>query len=157
VNPNANETLKVSLNKASPIKYKGKVYHAHTDWKVKWAYTWKKKWFKCTLDKYQVATHIEYTFPKIKDGQKTSQLKKQFLQYKNKLELHEKGHANMGILAAKEVEEAIAKISSAKNCDQLKKKIEKSAMQIVKAYKQKDDKYDLKTKHGRTQGAYLRN
>lgn len=48
-------------------------------------------------------------------------------------------------------------IGSYDSCDQLKLEIDKRASSIIKKYNRRDEKYDRKTKNGRTEGVYIEN
>ncbi|MCO4824148.1 MAG: DUF922 domain-containing protein [Amylibacter sp.] len=113
----------------SQMKKKGpKGFWGYTEWYVKWTGSCK------------VSVNVTITMPKLKESSKTpKEVRKEFDEMYAALLKHERNHGKNGIKAAQAVEKA--------NCE--------NTDPIFKKYNKADKSYDLKTKHGRTEGVKL--
>jgi predicted secreted Zn-dependent protease len=76
-----------------------------------------------------------------------------FAHYSEKLLLHEKGHAQNAIDAARRIDEGIAALGPQSSCVDLGRAANRLGYSLIEAAKQWDIEYDLRTRHGATQGA----
>ncbi len=113
----------------SQMKKKGpKGFWGYTTWYVKWSGSCK------------VNVTIDITMPKLKNPSKVpTNVRKEFDEMYAALLMHERNHGKHGILAAQAIEKA-----KCKNTDP-----------IFEKYLKADKTYDLRTKHGRTEGVKL--
>jgi len=155
ISPSTVDGIRTELNKKSPLKEKSKIFHALTDWKVKWAFWWEESWRKCSMGNAQVSLQLTYTYPKLSNPYFNDQVFVQFMTYKKALKKHEEKHGQIGLEAAKEIEQTLKKLDSEKTCELLSKKANAIAKDIIRKYKQKDDAFDKKTNHGKTEGVSL--
>jgi len=148
-------SLSQVLNDASPVKEDGKIFHAHTDTYVDWKYWWTKRSDYCKLNRVETTVQITYILPKLDISTRNTKVKKIWKKYLPAVVKHEKGHANIAINAAKEIEVELIKMEAYRNCDELSKKANQKAKAILNKYKPQHKTYDIKTDHGKTQGADL--
>ncbi|MFZ6676033.1 DUF922 domain-containing Zn-dependent protease [Undibacterium sp. Xuan67W] len=147
--------LNVTLNNASPIRENGNVFHGYTKWWVQWHFWWQKTANgECTMSRVKVDLSSTITLPKLA-GTPSRVQQSEFDQYAAALKTHELGHYNNGKQAANAVEQAILHLPSMPSCEQLESQANKTGLQILKEYNQKDRQYDAATSHGKTQGARL--
>jgi predicted secreted Zn-dependent protease len=148
------ETLFQAINRASPIRHEGKIFHAHTRWHVDWRAQWHNvKENNCEITAIQVDLQTVMRLPRLTQG--TPQQHVLFDNYSIQLVNHEVGHHEIGRKAAFAVEKYLLSRPRAKNCLNLQKDIEKNVAAIVKKHSAMDVAYDKKTDHGKKQGAYL--
>jgi predicted secreted Zn-dependent protease len=144
-----------ALDSASPIKEDGKKFHAHTDTYIDWKYWWTKHSGYCKLNRVETTVKITYILPKLKLSTRNTKVKNIWKKYFPAVVKHEKGHANIAINAAREIEVKLIKMGVYSNCDELSKKANQKAKAILNKYKPQHKAYDVKTEHGKTQGANL--
>lgn len=150
------DSLLASVNKASPIRQDGEVFHAYTDTSVNWSYWWDKRKNFCKFNRVETSVEITYTFPRLSKNTQNLEVKEIWDQFFPALVEHEKGHAQIAIDAAQEIERNLRNMPSFSNCDLLSKKANENAQIILDKFIPKHRDYDRKTGHGKTQGAYLR-
>lgn len=78
-----------------------------------------------------------------------------FRQYLAALRVHEEGHLAIGLEAAQAIDRAIAAMPEMPSCALLQGQANATAQRLLEAAKQKERDYDLRTGHGRSQGAWL--
>lgn len=102
-----------------------------------WAYA---KWWVSWRGNCRISLKVTYTFPRwVNKDQAPKHLRTSWNQMIKQLWKHERGHGRHGVNAAHEIEKS--------RCSDPKKIITKWAAQ--------DKSYDLRTRHGRTQGVRL--
>ena len=143
------------LTSRSPVKENGKIFRGHTEWNVNWNYWWQTDNGECRINKVKTGVVIKYTMPKLPDSHKNDQIEKKFNPYFDALMLHEHGHRESGITAAREIENMLHSLPGYPDCGELDKVANKKATNIIRKFNKKDLVYDYKTDHGRTQGATI--
>lgn len=102
-----------------------------------WAYT---QWWVNWSGSCQLSVKLTYTFPKwVNNSKAPKSLRASWKRMIKKLWIHERGHGQNGINAAREIEKA--------RCS--------NPMKIIRKYNSQDKKFDLRTRHGRAQGVKL--
>ena len=151
---NPNQPLYESLNKASPIRENGKVFHGYTEWNIIWQYQFSEEnTGECKITKITTNIQTVITLPTLAGGSAKQQ--NRFLKYYTALKEHELGHYYYGKTAATEIDRQLARLPRMVNCKALETSANNLGNQIIDHYKKKDSQYDVTTSHGKTQGAYL--
>jgi len=149
-------TLLDTLRVSSPIRINGKTYIGHANWNVTWKFqTTNLQNNTCRISSIETNITSTITLPNLTSTDTATN--NQFRIYLSVLNSHESGHVNNGIKAAHEINNAIVYQPSATNCHDLNLSANKAAHQIIKKYQLRDKDYDLITKHGKSQGAWLPN
>jgi len=148
-------SLLSDINNASPIRQDGEVFHAYTDTYVNWNYWWDKRKSYCKFNRVETSVKITYTFPRLSIKTQSSEVKEVWNQFYPALVEHENGHGQIAIEAAQEIERSLRNMPSYSNCNLLSKKANDKAQSILDEFAPKHRDYDIKTDHGKTQGAYL--
>lgn len=147
-------SLARALNRTSPIRQEGLIYHAYTTWQINWNFRWRED-----ADGYcritQVATGLNgiIQLPRLEDG--TSNQRAQFARYLGALHEHELGHYQIGRKAALEIDRQLQAMPSMAECSKLAAIANRTAYRIVDQFKEQERTYDSITIHGRLQGARL--
>ncbi len=153
VKSNSIRNLLNTINHASPIKQNGLVYHGYTSTRVKWNYWWKQRRGYCKINRVKIKVTISYTLPELNTD--SNDVKQVWAKYYPALLLHENGHGQIAIDAAKEIETKLLQLPGSHSCEQLSEQANASAKRILELAKPKHQDYDQKTEHGKTQGGQL--
>ncbi|MBN1379365.1 MAG: DUF922 domain-containing protein [Gammaproteobacteria bacterium] len=134
-----------------------KTYDAITKWNVRWRFKYDETDILCYIASVTTFSDVDYTYPQwINANEADDVLHKKWLNYLVALEKHEQGHRNFAVGAATQIERSIEKLSAEKSCDQLGDKANQIGHQTLEKYINLEREYDLKTRHGETQGAVFR-
>lgn len=132
----------------------GRRYDAKTDWAVHWTYRTRSQSNHCTIADSGTRVEITFTYPHWNPPPGTARsLMREWQRYLAALQLHEEGHKNHGIAAARDIAQVLTQLPAAASCNQLSAKANSLAQQVIRRYNQKDIDYDRSTRHGFTQGA----
>jgi predicted secreted Zn-dependent protease len=147
--------VRASLNREGPVSSSdNKRYDAVCRWHVYWKFQYRQRGNACGITSAAADVKIVITFPRLKTDETTSpSLVKAFANYTEKLMVHEKGHAQNAIDAARKIEAGILALPSEPTCDALRTKANDLGHALIKEANQADSDYDRLTRHGATQGA----
>lgn len=146
--------MRHSMERNRPTDGSGRRFDAYTKWDLKWTYRWKNVPGGVQIEKVQVKAFITYIMPlwqPPKDAAK--ELVARWQTFLRALSLHEKGHANLSLLAAKEVEKELNALPVQTSGDILNELANSTGKQILDKYREQEVKYDEDTNHGKKQGA----
>lgn len=149
----AGDSLLAALNRATPIRQAGKVYHGNARWWVTWQFWWQAESRGCRIDRVEVQLTATILLPRLDSADQGQQAR--FDDYLAALKEHELGHLGFGQRAAREIGWGIRKLGSASSCDELEATANEVGQRVLSYYQQQDERYDRVTGHGRTQGAVL--
>jgi predicted secreted Zn-dependent protease len=146
--------VRAALNRDGPIAGNdGKRYDAVCRWNVSWEFLYQRGETSCAITSVSMQVKITFAFPRLKTDETTSpSLVKAFATFSDKLMLHEKGHGQNAIEAARKIENALMALPPESNCDVLRTKANDLARSFIKEANQADIEYDRVTQHGATQG-----
>jgi predicted secreted Zn-dependent protease len=149
------EDIRAELNGLGPTgQVEKRRFDAHTRWHVKWTYRYRNVGQDCAIARVSTTVDVTITLPRLKaDASRPAELTRAFEEFAAKLLLHEDGHAQTGIDAAKQIEAAMLAIKPHPTCDALGRAANALGHALIKEANQKDIEYDARTQHGRTQGA----
>ncbi len=147
--------VRASLNREGPISgTDGKRYDAVCRWNVAWKFEYRRGNGSCAIASASTEVKITITFPRLKaDGTTSASLVKAFASYSEKLMVHEKGHAQNAIDAARKIEAGILALRPEPNCEAMRNAANNRGHALIKEANQADLDYDSRTQHGATQGA----
>jgi predicted secreted Zn-dependent protease len=132
----------------------GNIYDAYTGWNVNWNYRYRVTDFQCSIRSVTTTLDVEIRLPRwINYASGSSALKRKWDLYMQSLRQHEKGHKDLGVEAAVEIEQSIAVLESAATCDDLAEAANELGRSIISKYATKERGYDAHTNYGETQGA----
>ncbi len=140
---------------SSPIMKEGKTYLGTTKWKVWWVWSWKYKNNRCYMKNVDAFVDIEYMMPKLAIKTYTADILFIWDKWYSRLEKHEQNHARYALETAKLGQKEILNIPSERKCEQLNASAELLSKELVEKLRQKNRLYDMRTIHGRTEGADL--
>ena len=146
--------LKKMMQSLGPKGSDGKRYYAHTAWQVNWNFYMGRRFGGCMIAGIQTTVNVKYLMPKWVDEKNGPEMvQKHWREFMQALQEHEKGHADIAMKAAKEIEEALPRTKLQPVCEAVAKKANESGQEIINKFVAMEKDYDSKTKHGKTQGA----
>ncbi|MFT3736333.1 MAG: DUF922 domain-containing protein [Rhodocyclaceae bacterium] len=150
----AGQPLYAAVDSASPIRENGKVFHGHTRWNVSWHFQW---WAeadgRCRVTSATVVLKSVIRLPLLRaDTPLRQQL---FDRYLEALRKHELGHHQIGLDAARAIEQDILAQPEMRTCKLLEQTIDQHATDLLVRFSSRNLTYDQQTEHGKTQGAWL--
>lgn len=155
------QTYEISGDTAKELKQemrqKGpRGYFAYTSWDIRFHYKYQRQNSYCALSKIRVDLKIVYTLPEFDDyDDADNELKQNWANYMSNLQIHEDGHAQNGLGAAREIDAMLSHLPAMNNCEELNQAANQKANEIIRKYNILDTQYDAETKHGLKQGAVL--
>ncbi|GGX58605.1 DUF922 domain-containing protein [Saccharospirillum salsuginis] len=154
VKPRSDESISDALYRASPILEAGRVFHGYTRWWVEWRFWWRETANRqCRIDRVSVEVQGEIQLPRLDGG--TPSQRERFNRYREALHQHELVHYGFGLRAGREIENSLRNLPPEASCLELETRANETGYEILRDYRQLEDRYDRETEHGRTQGAWL--
>ena len=148
------QEVRADLNRNRPSDKTGAGYDAITRWHIRWNYHYEPVGQQCAIMRASTAVEVTIIFPRLKDTASIpAEVVQAFAKYTEKLMVHEKGHAQNAIDTTGKIEHEIRKLASRSSCHELEEQANSLARSLVKEANQWDVDYDLRTRHGATQGA----
>ncbi|WP_417070285.1 DUF922 domain-containing protein [Niveibacterium terrae] len=148
------DSLLQAIDRATPIREDGKIFHGYTTRNIHWNFRWNRASDgRCTLTRNNTQLSAEITLPELVTT--GSPARREFSDYVSKLRLHEQGHVQIARSAAQRIDAGIAALPSMSSCPELEKTANQLGQRLIDQAKQEGRRYDEATGHGRTQGARL--
>ena len=148
------QELRADLNRSGPLDKDGKRFDAVTRWHIRWHYNYQTGGNECAIAKVSTTVEVIITFPRLNDTASIpAPVRKAFVDYTEKLLIHEKGHAQNAIDTARRIEDGIGALAPQGGCSDLGRTANKLGFSRIDDAKQWDIDYDLRTRHGASQGA----
>lgn len=154
VAPSSKADLIASLQSSSPIRQGGKTFHGYTRYNIKWRFKWKESKNHCRLTQVKTTLNIHYTMPKLISSKKG--IKDIWAKWYPKLAAHEENHGRLAKVTAQKIDNLLHSMPAHDNCKTLEQEANKEAYALMKVLKEANRLYDLKTNHGKTEGAWIR-
>lgn len=144
-----------SLQKEGPNGERGKTYHAHTEWDIKWSYRWIESSSICRLTQIDVSIDIGYLLPQLSTiDQLDAATRQSWDHFYQALLKHEQHHKDFGIKAAHELEQTLLD-EQPQPCFGMQNKLSDLAQKVVDKYDAMEKAFDLRTNHGINDGVVL--
>jgi predicted secreted Zn-dependent protease len=148
------QEIRNDLNAKTPVRQNGRKYDAHTKWNVDWHFWWRKKPGSCEISKVTTEVAVKYTLPELRDNYSIqNDLKEKWESYNRALVRHEEGHKDLGVNAARAIENGIWSLDPRHTCEQLEVDSNGIGHAIIEEYRILETKYDRETNHGMSEGA----
>lgn len=135
----------------------GETGAADTVWAVDSQGTFRFDASKCRVESVRISATIQYRFPRWQnepDGD--AAMRQEWERFMTALRTHEAGHAEHGEEAARAVERALLALPARASCDAVQADAAATAKRIIERYQALDVDYDRTTRHGLSQGTYLK-
>lgn len=155
VDPESLEDILPSLRAASPIEQDGEVFFGDTDTSVSWQFWWQQQHGRCWIDKVTTAVEVNYTLPELHESTADASVRAIWRKWYPRLVLHERGHSDLALKAAMDIETSILAMDAGSSCEQLEVDANKLGARFIAELQQLDKHYDETTSHGKSQGAQL--
>jgi len=153
VAPTSKRDLLRTLNKASPIRENGHVFHGNTRYDISWRFWWQYKNNQCVFTKVKTTLKLKYTMPQLQSSK--HDVKDIWSNWYPNLEMHEKGHGKLAKDIAYKIDQKLLSIGPKSSCEILEKTGNKLAYKLMDELKIANKSYDIDTNHGETQKAWL--
>lgn len=148
------QSLLQALNRTSPIRKGGEIFHGFTHWQVKWRFNWQTgQDGRCRVTQVNTDVVTEITLPEALEMPPDAATR--FASFLKALRAHELGHRQVGLEAAQAIDQALLNMPAQDNCRILEHSANQLGHQIIARHQAKDVDYDSRTGHGKTQGASL--
>jgi len=143
------QELREEMNRRGPGGY-----DAYTRWFVKWSYPTETTGNACDTGPVEASVEITYTMPEWDPPPNAdAALVDRWTRYVAALQLHEDGHRDFGIDAAKDVLRAVSALPPYPTCADLNRAANAAAETVLDRFRAQEIDYDRTTSHGATQGA----
>jgi len=109
----------------------------------------------CRIVDVSTSVNLTYTMPRAISLPRAEGLRRSYQGYYKALLLHEQGHGDIAIQAARAIEVQLRKIRKHRNCDGISRSADVKAREILRIYRAANRAYDRQTDHGFTQGVSI--
>lgn len=148
------ESLLQTLNRASPIRDQGGIFHGYTRWSLNWSFRWwRESDGRCRVTEVTTTVSGAINLPEL--STKDPDIRRRFDDYYARLRSHELGHFEFGLRAARKVDREILALPEAESCSELDSRVNALGRRALDQAVADEIEYDRHTDHGRTQGAWL--
>ncbi|WP_341677715.1 DUF922 domain-containing protein [Niveibacterium sp. SC-1] len=155
VRPVDGDELRVALNRASPVREGGQIFHGRTDWSAQSDYRWwQEADGRCRVTESRVNLSIVMTLPRLA-ADAPDAMRARFDSYLARLREHEEGHVRIARETAFAIASRIRSLPEAKSCEALEAAAENARAALMDEARQRERRYDRDTGYGASQGARL--
>ena len=141
------------IESKTPVKHDGRWHVAYTKWNVNWRFWWLENTDGCEITRINTTLDVVYTLPKLTHiSSLPDALSRQWNDYYTALYEHERGHKDIGVKAAIEIEEIISAMAPKATCPQLEQAANDLARNVIQKYSRIEKDYDRRTNHGLNTG-----
>lgn len=148
-------SLSKAIDAVTPFNDGGRKYHGFTKWKIAWNYRYDKQVNgSCKITTVSVKLNANITLPELISNDETAN--NHFKTYLSALKTHELGHLKIAQETAKKIEQSMLMQEALSDCHLLETALNARGNALISDANVQDKQYDAETKHGKTQGALLR-
>src|SRR3989339_876794 len=150
--------LKKEIHKKGVAGDDGKIWAGYSRWNIAWNFkaTAKNK-TDCSMEGVHTQADITITLPEWVPPKGTDPaVIAEWHRYVNILKKHERTHAGYATRTAKKIDAELAGIKHFPDCQAVTELADEKGQHLMESLRIKDREFDLKTNHGRTQGAVLK-
>lgn len=147
--------LSATLNRSSPVREQGRVFHADTHTHLRWQYRWWQTARQCRLSQWEVRLTIDYRLPRLESAAAHAGVHWLWQRYYPALRQHEQQHGDLGRKAAHSLGQRLQALPAFADCQQLSSAANAEGEQILVELQRQHQALDLETSHGRHDGAFL--
>jgi predicted secreted Zn-dependent protease len=145
--------LRQELASAGPVDDGGQRVHGYTRWTVHWSYALRTDADGCRASRVNAAVDLVTILPRLV-GDAPQPVRSAWSEYIARLGVHEDGHAEIGLEAARALRRALEDIEVG-NCDDFAARANRAANEVFARQRAREQAYDRDTGHGSTQGVRL--
>lgn len=133
-----------------------KGFHGYTEWWVSYQYETTVQAGRCAVGKVSTRLEGQVTMPRwVKRAGASAELVARWQRYERALLVHEEGHVDHGRELARVLEAELSRLPAAQDCQALDQAVRLRFDALLRQYQARDREYDLRTSHGKTQGAFF--
>lgn len=147
------QAIRASLNRLGPAADDGKRFDAMTQWSVHYRWRYESTRQQCTVTTFSTTLDIRMLLPRWATPSRGPTLMVRWTTYMRALRRHEDGHADYGRRAAEAIRAMARTLRPAPTCEELDAAIRARADEIIDRKAREEEAYDVRTRHGATQGA----
>lgn len=149
--------LRAEMTVRGPRDRRGLPRDALARWRVDWHYPFQRTASGCATGPSQVTVKTTYVLPQWSDQASASgELQRQWSCYLAAIVAHEDGHRAHGRDAAAQIEALLPTLPAQPTCAEMDALANAEGQRVLQQFRELDDEYDAKTRHGATQGAVFR-
>jgi predicted secreted Zn-dependent protease len=131
----------------------GRRFHGHTGWTVNWRFVSQPSGRACRATRVEVTAEITITLPRWRTPPDApDDLRPQWDAYLAALRVHEEGHRDLAVAAARRAHSRLSGFRTS-DCRDFNRDANAEGQRILDRLRADNRRYDEKTGHGRTQGA----
>jgi predicted secreted Zn-dependent protease len=147
-------SLSAILKRSAPPSRHGGGFLGWTDWHVSWHFKWHANANgECRITEVATTLTGTITLPRLENA--TAAQAKELDSVLPALRVHELGHYAIGRDTADAIDQGILSLPPMQDCDALGSAANQLGRRIIDEQRKVEDQYDLVTRHGKTQGAWL--
>lgn len=147
------EDLWADVLARSPIEQHGRKHVAYTRWQVNWRFWWQNNGESCDISKVDTRLDVTYTLPRLETSPGIPDaVGERWERYYAALVEHEQGHKDLGVKAAREIEQRLSAMGPRDDCRQLELDANTMATKVIERYREMEQAYDRSTNHGLNTG-----
>lgn len=147
------QTLKQSLDAATPVVKNGVKRHGENRWMIRWQTVTRPEGDLCTVEDVTVNLNALILLPELASAD--PEVQKAFNQYVALLQEHLLLHYVIAIQAANRIELDIINLPPAPDCETLQQQADDAARSVIKQHREKEQQLDEVTNYGAEQGVVL--
>jgi predicted secreted Zn-dependent protease len=151
--PSRRELL-ANLNRATPIRQNGNPFHGFTESQIRWRFWWRTQDRLCTITRVEVFVDVTITLPRLEES--PAAVREVWDRWYPNLVLHENGHREIALAAARRIEDGIRGLPGHADCGALEQRANALGNRLIDELAATDRDYDRRTNYGETQGAAIR-
>jgi predicted secreted Zn-dependent protease len=148
--------IRSQMHEAGPLDLDGRHNDASTSWYVTWTYPFNREAHGCTTGPVNVTVRIMFQLPRWKRPPDAAEdVVQRWGAFSSALQLHEDGHKQIVIGAARRLAALLPAIAPQSSCEDVRLRADGEGQRILAEMRSKSAEYDRVTDHGFTQGARL--
>ena len=148
--------LRAQMNRLGPKDWSDARYAALTGWDVYWFIQFDRQTEVCGVESVTATLSVTMDLPRWANAESgTGSMKRRWQVFLDQLVWHENIHREYGVRAAAEIEKQLAKLPAMDTCEALEQVANETGNAVVRKFHKQSTHYDVTTKHGATQGAWL--
>ena len=155
ISPQSPNDIRHELIRNSPIRNRQSLFTIHANWSIDWEYKAAPGPNGCKLYDIKTKVYVVHTLPSLSEQVIDKQTIETFNKFNDALTQHQDKHGNIGLSAAREIDETLQTIQPQQNCQHLARMVGATGRSIVQKYIQYDHEYDRTTNYGETEGAVI--
>ena len=112
-------------------------------WRVTWKFEHRREGGECRVDRMRLEVHARMKLPRWEDeAVAPAELRAQWQEFSRRLRVHEDGHRNTGIAAARDLARRLRALPAYPDCDALNRDIARIGERVIGEHRQLDDAFD---------------